>query len=101
MGMWWMVDEGGSRYAIIIPLAVETDAGPVPRYRAVSGEAEGRDRRLIGYYGTLRDACAGAHASYVAESKPGVSTAYGRTPDRVRPSYPLATVEYERMRRGA
>jgi len=97
MGTWWMVDDGGTRYAIIVPLAIETDAGPVPRYRAVTGETEGR--RLIGYYGTLRAACAGAHAAYVAESKPGLSSAYGRTPEQVRPSYPLAAVEYERMQR--
>jgi len=98
VGEWWMVDEGGTRYAIIVSLQLGTDAGPQPCYRIVSGETEGR--RLVGYCGTLREACERAHRIYVAEAAPGLHSQYGNVDRPPRPVYPLAAVEYERMRRG-
>ncbi len=94
VGEWWMVDEGGTRYRIIVSLHVGTDDGPRACYRVVSGETEGR--RLIGYFPTLKAACETAHRSYVAEFDPGMGSAYGHIAPRPRAVYPLAAVEFGR-----
>jgi hypothetical protein len=47
-------------------------------YRAVTWAAEPEDRTLIGYYRTLRAACAGAHRKYLAVlGNPGAPMAWG------------------------
>jgi hypothetical protein len=65
-GEWWMLDQYGRRYAIVRLLECAGERG----YRAVTGEET--DRRLIGYYRTLRGACAAAHLAFVrAHGQPG------------------------------
>jgi hypothetical protein len=95
VGEWWMVDEGGTRYRIIVSLHVGTDDGPRPCYRVVSGESEGR--RLIGYFPTLKAACEAAHRTYVAETGPGMWSQYGQVDPGPRAVYPLAAVEFGRL----
>ncbi len=97
VGEWWMVDDGGVRYRIIVSLHLGTADGPQPCYRVVSGETEGR--RLIGYFPTLKAACETAHRTYVAEAGPGLHSQNGHVERPPRPSYPLAAVEWKRMQR--
>ncbi len=95
VGEWWMVDDGGTRYRIIISLHVGTDNGPRPCYRVVSGETEGR--RLIGYFPTIKAACEAAHRTYIAEAGPGLGSSYGTIDRGPRAVYPLASVEFGRL----
>jgi hypothetical protein len=81
-GEWWMLDQYGRRYAIVRLLECAGERG----YRAVTGEET--DRRLIGYYRTLRGACAAAHLAFVrAHGQPGSvnGVGAGSGTDRRRP----------------
>ena len=62
-GTWFMVDEGRRRcYGVIRLLRIKGEAG----YRAVTWAENPNDRQLIGYYRTLRAACAATHTALLA-----------------------------------
>lgn len=94
-GEWWMVDPGGIRFAIVRMVRVEHEGRSRTLYRAVTGERE--RRALIAYAPTLRAACARAHEHFVGLTR-GVRHDVRA---RERPDYPIARVEYERMRGAA
>ena len=65
-GVWHMVSPAGDRYAVIRMLEVGGERG----YRAVTGEDA--ERRLIGYYRTLRAAARASHLRWLdAHARPG------------------------------
>jgi hypothetical protein len=67
-GEWWLVAQYGDRYAIIRLLEIGGERG----YRAVTGEAESSQRRLIGYFRTLRAATERAHKHWLSrQARPG------------------------------
>lgn len=67
-GVWWMVAQYGDRYAIIVALEIGGERG----YRAVTGEDDPEDRRLIGYFVRLRAATERAHKHWLAaQARPG------------------------------
>lgn len=96
-GEWWMVDEGGSRYAIVLIVEIGPNDDRRTAYRVVTGESE--RRRLVGYEPTLRRACSRAHGQYLSEH--GVKARGAGGPDiasgEVKPVYPHARKEYERL----
>lgn len=59
VGEWHMYSPGGERYAIVRTLEVGGEQG----YRAVTGEDA--ERRLIGYFRTLRAATRAAHRRWI------------------------------------
>lgn len=74
-GEWWMLDQYERRYAIVRLLEIDGQWG----YRAVTGEPS--DRRLIGYYRTLRAACEAAHLAFVrSHGQPGSVNGVGAGP---------------------
>lgn len=85
VGTWWMVDQGGYRYAIIRIVRIERDGTSTPVYRAVTGEAE--RRRLTVYAGSLVAAAEAAHRRFVAET---ASRGHPQRPAEPKPVYPLA-----------
>lgn len=60
-GVWHMVAQYDRVYAVVRMLELGGERG----YRAVTWAPESRDRELIGYYRTLRAACAAAHERFV------------------------------------
>jgi hypothetical protein len=58
-GEWHMLSPSGERYAVIRALVI----GGEPGYRAVTGEET--DRRLIGYFRSLRAATMQAHRRWL------------------------------------
>jgi hypothetical protein len=67
-GEWWMTAQYGDRYAIIRMLEIGGERG----YRVVTGEADPGDRRLIGYFRTLRAAAERGHMAWLAsQARPG------------------------------
>ncbi|MCW4386095.1 hypothetical protein OH146_09950 [Salinibacterium sp. SYSU T00001] len=73
-GEWWMLDQYDRRYAIVLLLEIAGERG----YRAVTGERNPAERRLVGYYRTLRAACEQAHLAFVrAHGQPGAVNGIG------------------------
>lgn len=66
-GVWTMIDTMGHRYAVIRFLELNGECG----YRAVTWAEESSDRRLIGYFRSLRGACAAAHEVFIRSHAPG------------------------------
>ncbi len=67
-GEWLMVPQDGDPYAVIRILTRGDETG----YRAVTWAATSEDRKLIGYYRTLRGAAFAAHSRWIAgHAKPG------------------------------
>lgn len=67
-GVWWMVAQYGDRYAIIRLLEIGGERG----YRVVTGEEASGQRRLIGYFRTLRTAAERGHKHWLAmQARPG------------------------------
>ena len=60
-GVWHMVGAFGQVYAIVRIIEVGGERG----YRATTWAQESQDRRLIGYYRTLRRATREAHMAFV------------------------------------
>lgn len=71
-GHWIMLDPSGTRYAIVRLVQVGGERG----YRAVTWAAEPAERRLLGYWTSLRSACAGAHRAYLAAHAPADFAGY-------------------------
>ena len=65
-GEWLMVSQGELRYAVIVLLELGGERG----YRAVTWAERSEDRRLIGYYRTLRAAAMAAHLVFVRSHAP-------------------------------
>ncbi|MET1042814.1 MAG: hypothetical protein ABWX59_01685 [Microbacteriaceae bacterium] len=65
-GVWEMTAQYGRRYAVIRALEVAGERG----YRAVTWAEQSEDRQLIGYYRTLRAACAASHRLFVRSHGP-------------------------------
>lgn len=61
-GVWYMVDTMEKCYGIIRIIRRGGEVG----YRAVTWAPEPADRKLIGYYRTLRAATAAAHMQFIA-----------------------------------
>jgi hypothetical protein len=67
-GTWWLVAQYGDRYAIIRLLEIGGERG----YRVVTGEDDAGERRLIGYFRTLRTAAERGHKHWLsAQARPG------------------------------
>ncbi len=67
-GEWLMVPQHGDPYAIVRLIT----RGGEPGYRAVTWALDSGDRRLIGYYRTLRAATFAAHSGWIAgHARPG------------------------------
>lgn len=60
-GEWVMVAHDGARYAVIRLLELGGERG----YRVVTWAAASADRRLVGYYRTLRAAAMAGHLEFV------------------------------------
>jgi hypothetical protein len=60
-GTWRMVDPMGRCYGVVRLITLGDERG----YRAVTWAERSADRRLIGYYRTLRAATAAAHGHFV------------------------------------
>jgi len=60
-GLWHMITPTDERYAIIALLTIRGEKG----YRVVTWAAASSDRRLVGYYRTLRAASAAGHQNYL------------------------------------
>ena len=60
-GHWELRDQYANSYAVIRIVRRGTEIG----YRAVTWAEKSEDRRLVGYYRTLRSACAAAHRVYL------------------------------------
>lgn len=74
-GEWILVDPSARPYAVVRAIEVGSERG----YRAVTWAAESAERRLIGYWSTLKAACAGAHRAYLAAHGPGDFAGYPST----------------------
>jgi hypothetical protein len=61
-GTWVMTADRGNRYAVIRLLRIGEENG----YRAVTWAERSEDRRLIGYFRSLRAACFAAHRVFIA-----------------------------------
>ncbi|MCU1418550.1 MAG: hypothetical protein JWP32_2724 [Schumannella sp.] len=67
-GTWWLVGQYDNRYAIIVLLEIGGERG----YRVVTGERDPGERRLVGYFRTLRGAAERGHARWLAsQARPG------------------------------
>jgi len=67
-GEWWLVAQYGDRYAIVRLLEIGGERG----YRVVTGEADPSERRLVGYFRSLRAATERGHKNWLArQSRPG------------------------------
>ena len=62
-GLWYMVDARDECYGIIRFLTVGADRG----YRAVTWARRSEERRLIGYYTSLRAAAEAVHRRFLSE----------------------------------
>jgi hypothetical protein len=71
-GEWILVDPSAKPYAIVRALEVGGERG----YRAVTWAEHSEDRRLIGYWRSLKAACAAAHRAYLARHGPGDFAGY-------------------------
>jgi len=71
-GEWIMVDPSAKPYAVVRALEVAGERG----YRAVTWAERSEDRQLIGYWRTLRAACAGAHRVYLSLHGPAPFRGY-------------------------
>jgi hypothetical protein len=60
-GHWVMIDTTNNRYGVIRFLTIGGESG----YRAVTWADRGDDRRLIGYFTTLRAAAAATHREFL------------------------------------
>lgn len=80
-GEWILVDPSAKPYAIVRALELGGERG----YRAVTWADQSEDRRLIGYWQSLRAACAAAHRAYIASHGPGDFAGYPEH-DRKTPS---------------
>ena len=65
-GEWMMVAQDGARYAVIVLLELGGERG----YRVVSWAEQSRDRRLIGYFRSLRAAAMAGHLAFVRSHAP-------------------------------
>jgi hypothetical protein len=61
-GQWYLVAQFGRCYGIVRLITI----GPERGYRALTWADSPEDRRLIGYYRTLRAACAATHRVFLA-----------------------------------
>ena len=61
-GHWHMITPMGDRYAIILLLEIRGEKG----YRVVTWAPSSTDRKLIGYFRTLRSASWSAHQYYLS-----------------------------------
>jgi hypothetical protein len=61
-GQWVMVDTLDNRYGVIRFLTIDGQSG----YRAVTWAERSDDRRLIGYFTTLRAATEATHSAYLS-----------------------------------
>lgn len=71
-GEWIMVDPSAKPYAVVRALEVGGERG----YRAVTWAERSEDRHLIGYWRTLRAACAAAHRFYLSSHGPAPFRGY-------------------------
>lgn len=71
-GEWLMVDPSAKPYAVVRALEIGGERG----YRVVTWAERSEDRRLVGYWRTLRAACAAAHRHYLAQHGPGEFAGY-------------------------
>jgi hypothetical protein len=62
-GVWLMVAQFGGPYAIIRIIEVGKERG----YRVVTANEKREDRRLVGYYTTLRGATVAAHTRWIRQ----------------------------------
>jgi hypothetical protein len=60
-GEWLMMDTASRRYGVIRFLTIGGQSG----YRVVTWAGKSEDRRLIGYFTTLRAAAAAAHGAFL------------------------------------
>lgn len=65
-GLWYMVAQYERCYGIIRMLVIGGESG----YRAVTWEADPEQRRLVGYFRSLRAATEAAHGFYVRNHVP-------------------------------
>jgi hypothetical protein len=65
-GEWVMEAHDGAPYAVIVLLEVAGERG----YRVVSWAEQSSDRRLIGYYRSLRAAAMAGHLAFVRSHAP-------------------------------
>lgn len=71
-GEWLMIDPSAKPYAVVRALEVGGERG----YRVVTWAERSEDRQLVGYWQTLRAACAAAHRHYLAQHGPGDFAGY-------------------------
>jgi hypothetical protein len=73
-GVWHLRDTFDQPHSIVVLVTIGGERG----YRAVAWAAVPEDRVLIGYYLSLRAACAGAHRHYLLTlGNPGAPMAWG------------------------
>ncbi|MET4703312.1 hypothetical protein [Frigoribacterium sp. UYMn621] len=73
-GMWRLRDAFDQPHSVVVLLTIGGERG----YRAVTWAAEPDERVLIGYYLSLRAACASAHQTYLSTlGNPGSPIAWG------------------------
>lgn len=83
-GEWILVDPSAKPYAIVRALEVGGERG----YRAVTWAERSEDRLLIGYWRSLKAACAAAHRAYLASHGPGDFAGYPAHDETAPSSHP-------------
>jgi|GEM_PF-1192987 len=73
-GEWIMVDPSAKPYAVVRALELAGERG----YRVVTWAERSDDRELVGYWLTLRAACAAAHRHYLSQHGPAPFQGYGK-----------------------